>query len=103
MPTFEFNSATMPTPEEFAKMLREASEQYDPVEELLRLERELITLEQKYGLSSAEFYNQYQSGKLGDAMDFIQWAGLYRLHSRLKKLISNSLDVVVTTGRAVIT
>jgi len=102
MPSFEFNSETMPTPEEFTRMLREASEQYDPVEELLRLERELVTLERKYDMSSAEFYSQYQSGELGDAMDFIEWAGLYRLHSRLKKLISSSLDVVVTTGSAVI-
>lgn len=29
MPTLEFNSETMPTPQEFARMLREANEQYD--------------------------------------------------------------------------
>ena len=48
MPMFEYNHESMPTPEEFIKTLKEASEQYDPVEELLRLERELVRLEQKH-------------------------------------------------------
>jgi hypothetical protein len=95
MPTFEFNSETMPTPEEFARMLREASEQYDPVEELLRLERELVRLEQKYGKSSAEFYGQYRQGLAGDAVEIVGWAGLYELYIDLKRTVSNSLKLVL--------
>jgi hypothetical protein len=40
-----YDSQNLPTPEEFRKALREASEQYDPVEELLRLRHELDDLE----------------------------------------------------------
>jgi hypothetical protein len=48
MPVYEFNQQTMLTPAEFTQLLRGADEHYDPVEELLSLERELATLEQKY-------------------------------------------------------
>lgn len=95
MPTFDFTSETMPTPDEFARMLREASEQYDPVEELLRLERELVHLEEKYDKPSAEFYRQYRQGLAGDAVEIVRWAGLYELYLDLKQTISNSLKLVL--------
>jgi hypothetical protein len=85
----------MPTPEEFRRMLREASENYDPLEELLALERELFAFEQKYGLSSEEFYSRFMQGAMGDDMEVIEWAGTYELFLHLKAAISESLKLVV--------
>ncbi|MBI1878621.1 MAG: hypothetical protein HYR94_10410 [Chloroflexi bacterium] len=95
MPKFQFDHDTMPTPEEFAQLLRDGDEQYDPVEELLSLERELAQFEQKHNISSAEFYHQYQNGQAGDAVEFVSWAGRYKLYLSLKQAISNSLKLVL--------
>ena len=56
-------------------MLREASEQYDPLEELLILERELGDLERQHGLSSARFYARFLAGETGDDAELIGWIG----------------------------
>jgi len=79
MPTYEFNQNTMPSPEEFAQLLREGDEQYDPVEALLGLERALVHPEERYNMSSSEFYEKRQQSKMGDVVEFVRWAGRYGL------------------------
>lgn len=41
------------------------------------IEAELRKFEERYGLSSAEFYDKYNRGEMGDSEDVIEWAGLY--------------------------
>jgi hypothetical protein len=91
----------MPDPEEFKQLLQTASEQYDPVEELLNLERQLLELEQKHNLASSEFYRRYQAGEMGDDITFVTWAGRYKLFLSLKKAISESLKLVLTEPASV--
>jgi hypothetical protein len=95
MPTIEFNQDNKPSLEELRQLLQESGENYDPVEELLQLERQLVQLEQTYNLTSAEFYQRYQAGEFGDEVKFVAWVGRYRLYLRLKKTISNSLKMVL--------
>ncbi len=56
----------------------------------LRLERykhDLREFEQRYGMESSSFYQRFENGALGDAMDFFEWAGLYELrHDLLEKI-----------------
>ena len=59
MPKFRYINGQLPTPEEFARQLAEAREKYDPLEELLSLERDLMLREQRHGLSSADFYRVF--------------------------------------------
>ena len=40
--------------------------------------------ENKYGLSSADFYDRFLRGEMGDSGDFILWAGAYEIYQRLK-------------------
>lgn len=69
---------------------------YDPVvDQLLRLQRELMQLEQRHGLSSSEFYTRYQAGQIGDTVEVIGWAGRYRLFLELRNTISDSLNQVL--------
>lgn len=40
---------------------------------------DLLAFEQQYHLSSAEFYQQYRSGKTDDGLDFVEWAALIQM------------------------
>ena len=93
--SLEFSNGTLPPRKEFLRLLQEATDQYNPVEKLLSLDRELFRFEQKHNISSSEFYQRFQSGEMGDAIDFIRWAGRYEMYLRLKEMISASLEVVV--------
>jgi len=95
MPTIEFNQNNQPSVAELRQLLQNAEENYDPIEELLHLERQLAQLEQTHGLTSAEFYRRYQDGEMGDDVAYVAWAGRYRLYLRLKRTISNSLKLVL--------
>jgi hypothetical protein len=52
--------------------LEEAKTRYD-------IQEKLSQYEERYGLSSQEFYAQFLSGALGDAEDYIEWAGFYEM------------------------
>ncbi|MDM8522308.1 hypothetical protein QUF80_02960 [Desulfococcaceae bacterium HSG8] len=41
------------------------------------LENKLGMFEKKYRLSSAEFYERFQKGKIGDDQDFFEWKALF--------------------------
>jgi len=43
------------------------------------IREKLNQYEQRYGLSSQDFYAQFLTGTLGDAEDYIEWAGFYEL------------------------
>lgn len=94
MPKLRYTRGQLPTPEAFARELQEARETYDPLEELLALERELLLQEQQHGLSSAEFYSRFMAGEGGDSPDVISWVGRYEAYLNLKAAISESLSLV---------
>ena len=80
MPVIEFTQETMPeTREEFSLLLEEARRNANPLDDLLALGRQLLSYEQRYDMTSDEFYSRYKRGEMGDDMDFVRWAGRYRL------------------------
>jgi hypothetical protein len=62
-----------------------------PVDALVALIRALITYEQRYQMTSAEFFGQYQQGKPGDSADFVEWAGDYQQYLGLLQDIKGRL------------
>ena len=58
--------------------------------QLSQLQADLAEFEQKYNLSSTEFYRRFQAGQTGDDMDYVEWASLVQmadnLHKRLRLL-----------------
>ena len=60
-----------------------------------RLVEQLGEFEQRYSLPSAEFYTQYEQGKMGDDTDFIEWAAtiemLNHIETQLNMLETASL------------
>ncbi|MFA4829619.1 MAG: hypothetical protein WC855_09525 [Thermodesulfovibrionales bacterium] len=52
-------------------------------EEIKRLDKELKRFERNNKKESAVFFKAFKEGKLGDKMDFVEWASLYRMRNRL--------------------
>lgn len=63
------------------KMLEYKIREYD--EEINRLNKELKKFERKYKKESSVFFDEFNKGRLGDDMDFIEWSSLYQMRSRL--------------------
>ena len=55
--------------------------------QLRQLLADLADFEQRYGLSSDEFYVRYNSGQTDDRMDYVEWASLVQMHDNLQKLL----------------
>jgi hypothetical protein len=65
---------------------------YDsPIEAFSALVRSLLIYEQRYHMSSEDFYAQYQAGKLDDSADFVEWAGDYQHYLSLKSELEQRL------------
>lgn len=66
---------------EAKRLLRSISEPKGTVEEGLDdLLKSLKEYEQKFGMSTLEFYPKFLMGKLGDDSDVLIWAGLYEIY-----------------------
>ena len=53
-----------------------------PVDALTALERSLLEYERQHSMISADFHARYERGELGDAAEFIEWAGDYQHYLR---------------------
>ncbi|MBI3944001.1 MAG: hypothetical protein HY326_13370 [Chloroflexi bacterium] len=65
-----------------------------PLDAFVAVIRSLVEYEQKYNLSSTDFYVRYQRGEMGDAQDFIEWAGNYQHYLELKEELEEKLLTV---------
>jgi hypothetical protein len=54
---------------------------------LERYEQDLRIFESRYGMDSVTFYQRFEAGGLGDAMDFCEWAGVIELRNDLQEKI----------------
>ena len=75
------------------KLLRHEAEQCQA--QLSQLQSDLAEFEQKYHLSSSEFYRQFQAGQTSDEMDYVEWASLVQMAENLAKRLR------LLTGEAV--
>ena len=62
-----------------------------PVNALAALIRSLVAYEQRYQMSSADFYARYQTGEMGDSTDAVEWAGDYQHYLELKDELEQKL------------
>ncbi len=54
-------------------------------EQLRQLETDLAAFEQRYGLSSTEFFRRYLAGQTDDRMDYVEWASLVQMANNLQE------------------
>ena len=62
-----------------------------PIEALTALIRALVAYEQRYQMFSADFYEHYQRGEMGDTADMVEWAGDYQHYLQLKEELEQKL------------
>ena len=43
--------------------------------------------EEQYQMTTTEFYDKFEQGILGDAMDYMEWAGLFELYKDNQKVL----------------
>ncbi len=91
MTALEFTQENWPTPDEFQQMVQDALAKNNPVDDLLELAKELQGYERRHGMSSEEFFRRFQQGELGDALDYIDWAGAYHLFLDRKARVEAAL------------
>ena len=65
------------------KLLRHEAEECQA--QLSQLQADIAEFEQKYHLSSTEFYQQFQDGQTSDDMDYVEWASLIQMADNLEK------------------
>ncbi len=63
------------------------------IDALNALFKSIYAYEQKYKMSSDEFYADYLAGKLEDTKDFVEWAGDYQHYIELKLELEEKLNV----------
>lgn len=47
----------------------------------------LRAMEEKYGMSTVQFYAQFLAGKMGDSRDFIKWAAFFRQYQQMLEIV----------------
>lgn len=48
-------------------------------------EKDLQEFELRYQLSTAEFFQKWKAGQMGDEMDFVEWASLAQMADRIRE------------------
>jgi hypothetical protein len=51
------------------------------------LEADIRKFEQEYQMSSAEFYQRFHAGELGDDIDLVEWNAFYQMWQKLQEQI----------------
>lgn len=66
---------------------------YDsPIDAIITLAKRLSLFEERYGLSSEEFYDQFTKGLMEDSIDFTEWANDYQNFLDLKLELEERLS-----------
>ena len=91
MPTITIDNIRDWPPERFEVALREAIESASPVEALIATVERLTRFEEKFGMKTPEFYDRFMRGEMGDAKDYIAWAGTYEIFLRQKRKLEVTL------------
>ena len=82
----------LPSADEFETLLTQAMSNANPIDDLLDLSRQLNEYEQKYRMSSEQFYQQYQAGLLDDALQHcVEWVAVYDLFMKTKRMLEAAL------------
>ncbi len=57
--------------------------------DLKEIKSKLCIFEKKYKMSSKNFIKKFESGKLGDDVNFIQWSSLYDMYVRIESRLNS--------------
>jgi hypothetical protein len=65
---------------------------YDsPIDALVAVAKRLSILEERYGLSSSDFFHKYSAGQMEDSVDFVEWSNAYEHFMAIREKIEKKL------------
>lgn len=85
------------TREQRREIFRQMRRDTNPAESLELMIERMRELEDRYGMSTVEFFARFVAGKMGDHKDFIIWAGTFRAY---QDLLRQHFDLVAKTQAA---
>lgn len=65
--------------DEERQSLERELQNYSEEKQIADLEHKIKKIENKYQMSSHNFYEKFQKGELGDSMDFFEWNTYYEM------------------------
>jgi hypothetical protein len=74
-----------------ADMKKEKIEYGSPVDALVAVTKRLSVYENRYGMTSEDFFDRYEKGQMDDSADFVQWANDYRHYIAIRFEIEKHL------------
>ena len=75
--------------------MRKQRTEYDsPVDALIAITRSLSGYEDRYRISSEEFFDKFCKGLMEDSVDFVEWANDYQHYITIKLEIERQLQHV---------
>lgn len=75
-------------------MKKERIEYDSPVDAIVALAKRLTVYEDRYKISSEDFFDRYNKGKMEDSIDFVEWANDYRHFMSIRFGIEKELQHV---------
>lgn len=72
-------------------MKKERIEYSSPVDALVAVAKRLSIYEDRYGITSEDFFDSFEKGKEEDSVDFVQWANDYQHYLAIRFEIEKHL------------
>lgn len=72
-------------------MRKQRSEYDSPVDALVAVAKRLSVYEDRYQISSEDFFDKFCKGQMEDSMDFIEWANDYQHYMAIRLEIERHL------------
>jgi hypothetical protein len=72
-------------------MKKERIEYGSPVDALVAVAKRLSIYEDRYGMTSEDFFDRFEKGKEEDSVDFVQWANDYQHYLAIRFEIEKHL------------
>ena len=73
-------------------MIKQRIQYTSPLDALIAVSKRLSLYEDKQGINSEDFFDQYTKGELSDNVIFIEWANDYRHYLGLRQEIEQRLS-----------
>ncbi len=86
MPVITFTPQTMPgSSEQLQAILKESLENAAPIEDFVRVVRELTQYEMRHKMDSQTFHERFERGEMGDSIEFMRWANKYEIYQEMRR------------------
>jgi hypothetical protein len=65
---------------------------YDsPLDALVSVTKRLSVLEERYRMTSEDFFHRYSAGEMEDSVDFLEWSNAYEHYMAIRERIEKRL------------